>query len=103
MTGALAWLAQGQIEQFLRTRVRIKLAGVLADGRELLEDQLNRDLTDGVHLTMDVRSGRVLSVRAAPAALLVRAVASGQGALVLDMKPEQLLGRESLGAALHPE
>jgi hypothetical protein len=100
MTGALAWLAQGQIEQFLRTRVRIKLAGVLADGRELLENQLNRDLADGVHLTMDVRSGRVLSVRAAPAALLVRAVASGQGELVLDMKPEHLLGRESLGAAL---
>jgi Domain of unknown function (DUF4403) len=100
MTGALAWLAQGQIEQFLRTRVRIKLAGVLADGRELLENQLNRDLADGVHLTMDVRSGRVLSVRAAPTALLVRAVASGQGELVLDMKPEHLLGRESLGAAL---
>jgi hypothetical protein len=100
MTGTLAWLAQGQIEDFLRTRVRIKLAGVLADGRELLENELNRDLADGVHLEMDVRSGRVLSVRAAPAALLVRAVASGQGALVLDLKPERLVGPESLGAAL---
>jgi hypothetical protein len=100
MTGALAWLAQGQIEDFMRTRVRIKLAHVLADGRDLLENELNRDLTDGVHLKMDVRSGRVLSVRASPTALLVRAVASGQGELVLDLKPEQLVGQESLGAAL---
>jgi hypothetical protein len=99
LTGTLAWLAEGQIEDFLRTRVRVKLAPVLADGRELLEKNLNRDLAEGVHLAMDVRSGRVLSVRAAPAALLVRAVASGQGALVLDLRPEQLLGQESLGAA----
>jgi hypothetical protein len=84
----------------MRTRVRIKLAHVLADGRELLEDELNRDLTDGVHLKMAVKSGRVLSVRASPTALLVRAVASGQGELVLDLKPEQFVGQESLGAAL---
>jgi hypothetical protein len=100
LTGTLAWLAQGQIEDFMRTRVRIKLAHVLADGRDLLEDELNRDLADGVHLKMDVKSGRVLSVRASPAALLVRAIASGQGELVLDLKPEQLVGQESLGAAL---
>jgi hypothetical protein len=100
LTGTLAWLAGGQIEQFLRTRVRIKLAPVLADGRDLLEKNLNRDLADGVHLAMEVKSGRVLSVRAAPAALLVRAIASGQGELVLDLKPEQLVGPESLGAAV---
>jgi Domain of unknown function (DUF4403) len=100
LTGTLAWLAGGQIEQFLRTRVRIKLAPVLADGRDLLEKHLNRDLADGVHLAMDVKSGRVLNVRAAPAALLVRAIASGQGELVLDLKPEQLVGPESLGAAV---
>jgi hypothetical protein len=100
LTGTLAWLAQGQIEDFMRTRVRIKLAHVLADGRELLEDELNRDLADGVHLKMAVKTGRVLSVRASPTALLVRAVASGQGELVLDLKPEQLVGQESLGAAL---
>jgi hypothetical protein len=100
LTGTLAWLAGGQIEQFLRTRVRIKLAPVLAAGRDLLEKNLNRDLANGVHLAMDVKSGRVLSVRAAPAALLVRAVASGQGELVLDLKPEQLVGPESLGAAV---
>jgi hypothetical protein len=100
MTGTLAWLAGGQIEDFLRTRVRIKLGPVLADGRDLLEQNLNRDLADGVHLGMDVSSGRVLGVRAAPHALLVRAVASGQGELVLELRPEQLVGQESLGAAV---
>jgi hypothetical protein len=102
MTGTLAWLAGGQIEDFLRTRVRIKLGSVLADGRDLLEQNLNRDLADGVHLGMDVSSGRVLGVRAAPHALLVRAVASGQGELVLDLRPEQLVGQETLGAAVRP-
>jgi hypothetical protein len=100
LTGALAWLAGGQIEDFLRTRVRIRLGPVLADGQELLEKNLNRDLADGVHLSMDVKSGRVLSVRAAPAALLVRAIASGQGELVLDLRPEQLVGPETLGATV---
>ena len=51
LTGTLAWLAGGQIEDFLRTRVRIKLGPVLADGRDLLEKNLNRDLADGVHST----------------------------------------------------
>src|SRR5262249_39498433 len=100
MTGTLAWLAQGQIEEFLRSKVRIKLAGVVADGRDLLEDELNRDLADGVHLRMEGKSGRVMSVRASPTALLVRALASGHGQLVRDLKPEQLIGRESLGAAI---
>ena len=100
MTGTLAWLTQGQIEEFLRSKVRIKLASVVADGRDLLEDELNRDLADGVHLRMDVKSGRVMNVRASPTALLVRAIASGQGELVLDLKPEQLIGQESLGAAI---
>ncbi|MBA3496129.1 MAG: DUF4403 family protein [Gemmatimonadales bacterium] len=104
LTGTLAWLAEGQIEEFLRTRVRIKLAGVLADGRDLLEQELNRDLADGVHLGMKVNTGRVLSVRASPTALLIRAVASGKGELVLDLRPEQLVGgeNESLGAAGPP-
>jgi len=100
LTGTLAWLAGGQIEDFLRTKVRIKLGPVLADGRDLLEKNLNRDLAEGVHLRMDVKHGRVLSVRAAPTALLVRAVASGQGELVLHLRPEQLVGQESLGAGL---
>ncbi|MBA3553251.1 MAG: DUF4403 family protein, partial [Gemmatimonadales bacterium] len=97
LTGTLAWLAGGPVEEFLRSQVRIKVGPVLADGRDLLEKNLNRDLAPGVHLRMDVKSGRVLGVRASPKALLVRAVASGRGELVLDLRPEQLVGRESPG------
>jgi len=97
LTGTLAWLASGPVEDFLRRKVRIKLAPVLEDGRELLEKNLNRDLTEGVHLRTKVRSGRVLNVRAAPNALLIRAVASGHGELVLDLRPEQIVGKEGAG------
>jgi Domain of unknown function (DUF4403) len=88
LVGALSWLAQGTIEDFLRTRVRIKMGHIIEQGRELLERNLNRELVSGVHLRATVGAGRVLGVRAAPDALLARAVASGQGELVLDLKPE---------------
>ena len=99
LTGALSWLAGGTVEDYLRNKVRIKMGDVIADGRELLEKNLNRRLADGVWLHADVTSGRGLSVRAAPGALLLRVVASGQGSLILDLRPESLAGAESLGAA----
>lgn len=99
LTGTLAWLAGSSVEDYLRNRVRIKLGKVIADGRDLLERNLNRTLADGVHLRAEVTSGRGLGVRAAPDALLLRVVASGQGELVLDLKPEQLVGTEDLGAS----
>jgi hypothetical protein len=98
LTGALAWLAGGAVEDFLRKNARIKLAPVIEDGRKLLEKNLNRDLADGVHLEARVTSGRGLVVRAAPDALLLRVVASGQGSLVLDVRPAQMLGPDPLGA-----
>jgi hypothetical protein len=88
LVGALSWLAQGSIEDFLRTHVRIKMGHIIEQGRELLERNLNRELVPGVHLRATVGAGRVLGVRAAPDALLARAVASGQGELVLDLEPE---------------
>jgi Domain of unknown function (DUF4403) len=87
MVGTLAWLASGTIEEFLRHRVRIKMGPVIEEGRQLLERELNRDLAEGVTLKVDVRAGRVYGVRAAPHALLARAVVSGQGELVLDLLP----------------
>lgn len=99
LTGALSWLASGTVEEFLRERVRIKLGPVIADGRELLQKNLNRDLADGVHLHAMIRAGRVLGVRGAPGALLVRAMATGRGELVLDLRPEQIMGKETVGAA----
>lgn len=99
LTGALSWLAGSNVEDFLRNKVRIKMDKVIADGRELLEMGLNRDLAEGVHLNVDITSAKGLGVRAAPDAILLRVVATGQGELVLDMKPQRLLASESLGAA----
>ncbi len=87
MVGTLAWLASGTIEEFLRKRVRIKMGPVIEEGRQLLERELNRELVKGVTLKAVVRSGRVFGVRAAPYALLARAIVSGQGELVLDLLP----------------
>jgi hypothetical protein len=98
LTGALKWLAGGAVEDFLRNRVRIKLDKVIEDGRKLLEKKLNRDLAPGVHLKAKVTSGKGLVVRAAPDALLLRVIASGQGSLVLDVRPAQLVGPDPLGA-----
>jgi uncharacterized protein DUF4403 len=98
LTGALAWLAGPAVEDYLRSNVRIKMGKVIEDGRELLEKNLNRDLADGVHLHAKVRSGKGLTVRAAPDVVLLRVIASGQGELVLDIRPQKLAGTERLGA-----
>ena len=87
LVGTMAWLASGTIEEFLRNRVRIKMGPVIEEGRQLLERELNRDLMAGVTLRTKVQSGRVYGVRAAPHALLARAIVSGQGELVLDILP----------------
>ena len=99
LTGALAWLAGGAVEDYLRNKVRIKLGKVIEDGRKLLEKNLNRDLADGVHLHATVTTGRGLIVRAAPEALLLRVIASGQGQLVLDLRPQEIVGPKPLGAS----
>src|ERR1700693_4621004 len=54
MVGSLSWLGQGTIEEFLRTRVRIKMAHVIEQGRALLEQNLNRELVPGVRLRTTV-------------------------------------------------
>jgi hypothetical protein len=88
LVGALSWLAQGTIEDFLRTRVRIKMGHIIEQGRGLLERHLNRELAPGVQLRATVGAASVHSVRAGSDALLARAVASGQGELVLVLYPE---------------
>src|SRR5713101_813907 len=48
LVGALSWLGQSSIEEFLRSRVRIKLGRIIEQGRGLLERNLNRELVAGV-------------------------------------------------------
>ncbi|CAN5878514.1 hypothetical protein BH24GEM1_BH24GEM1_10290 [soil metagenome] len=84
LTGALAWLGGEAVERFLRTRVRLDLSPTLAEGRDLLRQNLNRELAKGVRLRSEIRDGDVRDVRAAPEALLVRAVVSGRSEIVVD-------------------
>lgn len=91
LVGALSWLAQGSIEDFLRTRVRLKLGPVIEQGRQLLEQNLNRELVPGLELHVTVQGSRVLGVRAAPDAVLARGLASGQGELVIEVEPEPVV------------
>ncbi len=83
LTGGLAWLGGDAVEQFLRTNVRVDLRKVLDDGRKLLEENLNRELAEGVRLRASITAGQVHDIRAAPEALLVRAIASGRADVVL--------------------
>jgi hypothetical protein len=95
LVGGLSWLAGETIATFLRSRVQIDMADVIEDGRAVLEKNLNRDLAHGVRIQTKVSAARVLGVRAAPHALLARAIVSGQGELVLDLQPQELAGRAS--------
>ncbi len=98
LTGGLAWLGGDAVERFLRANVRVDLRKVLADGRRLLQENLNRELAEGVRLRSTITGGQVHDIRAAPEALLVRAVASGRAEIVLTPKLDAVLKRDD-GAA----
>jgi len=104
LTGALAWLKQGDLERLLRTRARIKLGPLPEQGRQLLEKNLNRNLVEGVHLRSVIRSVRLLGISAAPTAMLAGGVASGEGDLTIQVDPRRLAVRKQLDSAItsHP-
>ncbi len=93
LTGGLAWLADDAIERFLREQVRIDLRPALADGRALLQQNLNRGLGEGVRLRSRIRGGTVFGIRAAPDALLIRAIATGEAEIVLTPRLDKILGK----------
>lgn len=99
LTGAMAWLAGDAVEEFLRANVRIDLKPTLAEGRELLQKNLNRKLAEGVRLRAEIRGGQVQDIRAAPDALLVRAVASGRAEIVLDPSLDTVLGKPKVASS----
>ena len=86
LTGGLAWLAGEAVEEFLRSNIRIDLRKTMEDGRKLLEKSLNQQVAEGVRMRAEIRGGQVHDIRAAPEALLVRAIATGRAELVLEPK-----------------
>lgn len=92
MVRGLAWLAGGQVEEHLRTTLKISLAGVLDDGRGLLEQELSRELAPGVRITTQVERGEIVRVRPRANALMVDAVVHGGSVLKLTMAPGKKVG-----------
>lgn len=80
----MAWLKKADLVTQLRARARVPLAPLLEDTREKVEGALNRDLADGVTLSGEVETGRILGVFADPQWLIVRAEATGSLGLGID-------------------
>ncbi len=80
----LAWLKKGDMVAELRKRAVLPLAGMLDETRGKVERALNRELTRGVQLTGEVRTGRLVDVIATTRWLVVRAEATGKLALHID-------------------
>lgn len=81
LVGGLAWLARGNLVEFLRERARLPVADVMALAREQLLRGLNRDLSDEVTIGGEVLSARALGVEATREALVVRSIAQARARL----------------------
>jgi hypothetical protein len=84
LVSGLAWLRRGDLVERLRRSARFPLDGVLEKTRQRVESALNRDLTQGVELSGEVRTGRLVDVLVHPRWLVIRAEASGTLALDVD-------------------
>jgi len=80
----MAWLKKADLVTQLRDRARVPLAPLLEETREKVEGALNRELADGVTLSAEVETGRILDVFADPQWLVVRAEATGSLGLGID-------------------
>lgn len=93
LVAGLAWLADGKVEEHLRTGLRLSLAGVLADGRSLLERELTREPASGVRITTNVDRAQVVRVRARRHALVADMIVGGQSELRLSLAPGRAVGQ----------
>lgn len=96
MVAGLAWLAGGQVEEHLRTSLRISLGSVLEDGLALMERELSRDLAGGVTLATMVTGGQVYRVRPRKEALLVDAVAQGTTQMRIQLAPGRRVSQDTV-------
>lgn len=98
MVAGLAWLAGGQVEEHLRTSLRISLGSVLEDGLALMERELSRELATGVTLTTTVTGGQVYRVRPRREALLVDAVAQGTTQMRIQLAPGRKVSQDTVSS-----
>jgi uncharacterized protein DUF4403 len=103
LVGALAWLAEDAITDFLRTNVRINLTSTLEGARQLVERELNRDLAPGVRLHTTIASAKATGLRAAPDALLAQAIVTGRGELVVNLEPPETQAGQGVRGSVDPQ
>lgn len=80
----VAWMKRDDVVQELRRRARVPLTEAVDKVRERVEQAINRDLTRGVHLTADLKSGRLIDVLALERELMVRSEITGSLGLAID-------------------
>jgi len=80
----VAWFKKSEVVSELRKRARVPLAPIIEETRQRVEAALNRDLADGVRLSGEVETGRILDVFADERWLVVRAEATGSLGLGID-------------------
>jgi hypothetical protein len=80
----VAWMKRDDVVQELRKRARLPLDSTVEKYREKVENAINRDLTKGVQLTGDLRTGRIIEVLALERELMIRSEITGSLALHID-------------------
>lgn len=83
LVGGVAWLAHGNLVQFLRERARLPVGDVMALAQEQLLRGLNRELSDEVSIGGEVLTAQALGVQATRDALVVRSVARARAQLTI--------------------
>ena len=81
MLRTYAWLTSDALKKALRSRARIATGPVLARGRSLLREGLNRKVGDALTMTATVDSVAVLGLFVTRDGLVVRAEARGQAGI----------------------
>ncbi|MEZ4413797.1 MAG: DUF4403 family protein [Gemmatimonadales bacterium] len=90
LTGALAWLAStDKVTGLLRESIQVNLAPTIEKGRQLAEENMNRELAPGLFLRTTLSSATPVGVWAGPDALIARVIVRGQGAIDLELYPPE--------------
>lgn len=82
----LSWMKHDDIREFLRTKARWPVGGLLAQARASLLEGLNRELSPGVRLKGSVTHVEALGVHAGVKSVVVRAHADGSVALEIKQR-----------------
>ena len=80
----VAWMKREDVVEELRKRARVPLDEVVDKYREKVENAINRDLTKGVQLTGDLRTGRIIEVVALEREIMIRSEITGSLGLNID-------------------